>query len=81
MDVALSKEILNDKVTLSLNARDLFNSRIRRTTTTTSFYTNYEESQWRQRQVNISILYRFNQQKSNRERTGGDMDEDFDYEG
>ncbi|MFH4968962.1 outer membrane beta-barrel protein [Gaetbulibacter sp. M240] len=81
MDIALSKEILNDKVTISLNARDLFNSRIRRTTTTTSFYTNYEESQWRQRQVNLSILYRFNQQKSKKERSGQDMDDDFDFEG
>ena len=81
MDLALSKEILNDKVTISLNARDLFNSRIRRTTTTTSFYTNYEESQWRQRQINLSILYRFNQQKSKRERSGEDMDEEFDFEG
>ncbi|GAA4282009.1 TonB-dependent receptor domain-containing protein [Gaetbulibacter aestuarii] len=83
MDLAFSKEVLNDKLTISLNARDLFNSRKRRTTTTTAFFTNYEVSQWRQRQVNLSFLYRFNQPQSKRERSGQDEgpEANFDIDG
>ncbi|PQV50190.1 outer membrane receptor protein involved in Fe transport [Jejuia pallidilutea] len=79
MDVAFSKEVFKDKATLSLNVRDVFNSRIlRRTTETESFFSN-NESQWRVRQINLSLLYRFNQQKK---RSRSDFeDNEFDEEG
>ena len=32
--------------------------------TTTDFINQYSEFQWRQRQINVSLMYRFNQQKN-----------------
>ena len=82
IDLAFSKEILKNRGTLSLNVRDLLNSRKRQSTTTTDFFTRYNESQWRQRQINLSFIYRFNQQANKRNRSGnGNGDEDFDFEG
>ncbi|WP_179344811.1 outer membrane beta-barrel family protein [Winogradskyella ursingii] len=86
MDLAFSKELLDNNLTVSLNVRDLFNSRRRQSTTTTDFFERYSESQWRQRQINISAIYRFNQKLNKRERSGrgnnGDNgDDDFDFEG
>ena len=81
LDLAFSKEILNKKATISVNVRDLLNSRKYKSVTTTDFYSRYSEFQWRQRQVNVSFIYRFNQQLNKRERadrTGGD---DMDFEG
>ncbi len=81
IDLAFSKEIFNENATISLNVRDLLNSRKRKTLTTTEFFERYNESQWRQRQVNLSFIYRFNQQKKRNEQrnnqNGGDDDMDF----
>ncbi|MDN3666871.1 TonB-dependent receptor domain-containing protein [Algibacter miyuki] len=83
LDLAFSKEILNDNATISLNARDIFNSRKRRTLTTTEFFQRENESQYRQRQINLSFRYRFNQQKMRNERrnNNGGGDDDMDFEG
>ncbi|WP_455169201.1 outer membrane beta-barrel family protein, partial [Aegicerativicinus sediminis] len=79
MDLAFSKDILNNNGTISLNAQDVFNSRIYKSVTTTDFFERYGEFQWRQRQVNISFIYRFNQQKRRNEgRRGPD---NFDDDG
>ncbi|WP_035483096.1 outer membrane beta-barrel family protein [Gaetbulibacter saemankumensis] len=81
LDLAISKEILNNNATIALNARDVFNSRKRKTLTTTGFFERYSESQWRQRQVNVSFIYRFNQQKQrNERRNSGDNSGDDDFE-
>ena len=83
--LAFSKEIFNDNATISLNVRDLLNSRKRKSLTTTEFFSRYSENQWRQRQINVSFRYRFNQQKRRNERGnnqgGGDGDGDMDFEG
>lgn len=85
IDLAFSKEIWNNNATISINVRDLLNSRRRQSITTTEFFTRYNDSQWRQRQINVSFIYRFNQKldkrerSSNGERNGGD--DDFDFEG
>ncbi|MEO2127551.1 MAG: TonB-dependent receptor [Christiangramia sp.] len=79
IDVALSKEVLKDKATVSINARDLLNSRKRSQQITTDDFYQESEFQWRQRQINLSFIYRFNQQKKRNERRGGEdnmMDED-----
>ncbi|AJR04312.1 outer membrane beta-barrel family protein [Siansivirga zeaxanthinifaciens] len=82
LDLAFSKELFNNNATISLNIRDVFNSRKRKNLTTTEFFESYSESQWRQRQVNISFMYRFNQQKNkyerDREQNNGD---DMEFEG
>jgi len=82
LDLAFSKEIWNDNATMSLNVRDVFNSRIRRAQTTTDFFQRDRESQWRVRQVTVAFIYRFNQQKK-RQREGGNSGggDDFDFEG
>ena len=77
VDLAFSKEILNDNATLSVNVRDIFNGRKRSSQTTTEFFEQDSEFQWRQGQsVNVSFIYRFNQKKQRQQRRGGD--EDFD---
>jgi len=83
MDLAFSKEIFKDKATIALNVRDVFNSRKRQALTTTEFFSRYSEMQWRPRQITLSIMYRFNQQKKqqrNREQNGGNGDE-MEFEG
>ncbi|UAB82977.1 TonB-dependent receptor [Zunongwangia sp. SCSIO 43204] len=80
IDLALSKDIFNDNATISANVSDLLNSRKRQGTTTTDMFTQYSEFQWRQRQINVSLIYRFNQQKNQQRRENRDMDDD-DMEG
>ncbi|WP_138434114.1 TonB-dependent receptor domain-containing protein [Winogradskyella algicola] len=84
IDLALSKELFNNSLTLSLNVRDLLNSRRRKSVTTTDFFNRFRDSQWRQRQINFSVIYRFNQQLNKRDRSGrgnGNNGDDFDFEG
>ncbi|BAO77190.1 outer membrane beta-barrel protein [Winogradskyella sp. PG-2] len=85
INLAMSKELIENKLTVSLNVRDLLNSRKRQSTTTTDLFSRYSESQWRQRQVNLSVIYRFNQMLKKRDRSGGRGgnvgDDDFDFEG
>lgn len=63
VDIGLSRDILNNKGTLSLSIRDLFNSRKWRSETFNE--TSYQESefQWRSRSAQISFTYRLNQKK------------------
>jgi len=63
MDLAISKDFLKKKGTITLTARDLFNTRKRRYTTFgDNFYTE-GEFQWRSRQVKLTLNYRLNQKK------------------
>ncbi|MCM8569932.1 TonB-dependent receptor [Gramella jeungdoensis] len=78
LDLALSKDLFKDKATLSLNVRDLLNSRKRQSYTITDTYERDTEFQWRQGQnFTVSLIYRFNQQKKRQERRNGG-NEDFD---
>ncbi|MCB7480415.1 TonB-dependent receptor domain-containing protein [Christiangramia sediminis] len=78
IDVALSKEILNEKATIALNVSDILNGRRRASQTTTEFFEQDSEFQWRQGQaVNVSFIYRFNQQKQRQQRREGG-NEDFE---
>lgn len=82
LDVALSRDIFKDNATISLNARDLLNSRKRSSVTTTERFIQESEFQWRQRQVTLSLTYRFNQkknqQRNRRQNNGGDDGGDFE---
>ena len=82
MNLAASKDILKEKASISLNFSDVFNSSIsRRNTNLPGFLDQYSEFQWREPQVRVSFVYRFNQKKKeireNREDIGGGED----YEG
>ena len=83
-NLAFSKDVVKDKATVSLNVSDLFNSRKRRSETRTENVFTYSEFQWRERQITLSFLYRFNEQQDQRGRRGrngnGDQD-DYEFEG
>lgn len=80
IDLAFSKDIFNDNATLSLNMRDLLNSRKWQSYTLTETYERDSEFQWRKGQnFTVSLIYRFNQKKQRQERRGGD--EDFEEGG
>ncbi|WP_417886920.1 TonB-dependent receptor domain-containing protein [Zunongwangia sp.] len=82
INVALSKDILNDNATISVNAQDLFNSRKFTGNTVTKASSQYSEFQWRQRQINLSFIYRFNQQKNQqRKQRTPNTGDDGDMEG
>lgn len=77
VNIALSKDVLKDKGTLSFNISDLLNSRKRVMETYYSDFTNYSEFQWRQRQFKLSFTYRFNQKKKRGgQRNGGEENGD-----
>ncbi|MGI9552272.1 MAG: TonB-dependent receptor domain-containing protein [Aurantibacter sp.] len=83
-NLAISKEVIKDKADLSLNIRDLFNTGKRKSETRTENVFTYSEFQWRQRSINLSFLYRFNQQKNQRQgnrQRGGEDQGDFEDEG
>lgn len=75
MDLALSKEVLDEKATISFNIRDLLNSRKRLLSTETDFFTSEGELQRRERQITLSFVYRINQKK---ERNGRQKSEGFE---
>lgn len=82
LDLALAKDIMKGKATVTANVRDILNSRKRRSITEIDDY--YEEtvSQWRPRQFRVTFTYRLNQKKErrDRDRDGGD-DRDMENDG
>ncbi len=82
VDMALSKDIINDNATLTLNVSDLLNTRKRNSFTATDTFTSESEFQWRPRTVTMSFTYRFNQPKRQRPRDQrGGMEEEGGFEG
>lgn len=79
MNLAVSKDIMDDNGTLAFNVSDLLNSRKRKSFTETETFTSDSEFQWRERQFRLTFTYRFNEKKK-RERSGGGGD-DGGYEG
>ncbi|MBC8769983.1 TonB-dependent receptor [Arenibacter sp. BSSL-BM3] len=83
-DLGLSKDILKDKGSLTLNVGDIFNTRKRRSDTRTENVATYSEFQWRERQITLTFQYRFNQPQNQKGRNGGGRNgggEDMDFEG
>ena len=68
IDLAMSKDFLDDAMTISFNVNDLLNSRKRRSLTLTEDFESDSVFQWRQRIWTMGLLYRFNQKKSDRTR-------------
>lgn len=68
MNLALAKDIVKDKATLSLNVQDVFNSRKHRIETYLAQAETYSEMQWRERTINLAFTYRFNQKKQDERR-------------
>ena len=67
-NLAFSKDLMKDNGTMVLNISDVLNSRKRQGTSYTTFSETYGEFQWRQRQISLSFVYRFNQKKNQRQK-------------
>lgn len=81
MDVALSKDIIGNHASISLNVRDLLNSRKRNSLTVTDQFISESEFQWRSRTINLSFTYRFNQPNKKRRSTDNGMEGGMDEGG
>ena len=66
--MGFSKDVLKDKATISLNVSDLFNSRKMINEFNLPTLNSYSERQMRQRQINLTFVYRFNKQKTEKEK-------------
>lgn len=83
---AINKEVFKKKGTLSFRASDIFNSSRRITETFAQTFYSYSEFQWRQPTYILSLTYRINERKAERNRRraqragydGGD-DEGFGF--
>lgn len=82
MDIGANRDVFDNKGTLTLSIRDVFNSRRYRGTSEGEYFFQESEFQWRSRQVNLSFTYRINQKKerSRRDRDGGDYEGGEDME-
>lgn len=63
-DFSASKEVFNGKGTLNLNALDVFNTRRMRFITEGENFFSEGSSQFRRRQINLTLNYRINQAKN-----------------
>lgn len=68
LNMSMSKEVFNKKGTLSLNATDLFNSRIMKAHTLTQSVESYSQMQWRPRQITLNFVYRLGGPNKKKER-------------
>ena len=69
MNLAFSKDILKEKATVAFNISDVFNTRKRIfEANIPNFINSYSEVQWRVRQFTLSLTYRFNRAKNEKER-------------
>ncbi len=67
LDIGLSKDVLNGNGTLTLGARDLFNSHKHRNETFTPDFYSSSEMQFHSRVITFGINYRINQRKTEEE--------------
>ncbi len=79
IDLGLSRDVLKGNGTIVLSAKDIFNSRKRRSITETTNYYSESEFQWRTRQLIISFSYRLNQKKQRNKDGGGYEGGDGDF--
>ncbi len=77
VNLAFSKDLFNEKASISVNVSDLLNSQFRKQITNAPTFYSEGEFQWRRRTITGSFTYRFNQKKK-RVDNRGDQE---DYEG
>ena len=84
LDMALSKDVLNGNGTIGINARDLLDTRKRKSYTVTETFISDREFRWMPRSINVSFTYRFNQSKQDMQRSSrrqNGVNGDFEEEG
>jgi outer membrane receptor protein involved in Fe transport len=69
-NMAFSKDLFNEKASLSLSINDLFNSQRRNLESTTPTFYSDSYYRWRVRSYTLSFTYRFNQKKKRSQRNG-----------
>ena len=82
MNIAFSKDVLNENGTINFNISDVFNSRKRiMESYIPGVVDSNGEMQWRVRQINLSFTYRFNVKKNEKEKRtrGNQQDENGDF--
>lgn len=82
MNIAFSKDFLNENGTINFNISDVFNSRKRiMESYIPGVVDSNGEMQWRVRQINLSFTYRFNVKKNEKEKRtrGNQQDENGDF--
>lgn len=67
IDLGLAKDVFKSKGTLTLNVRDLLNTRRRRSIVDIPGYYSSSNNLWRPRQINLTLNFRLNQQKIQRD--------------
>ncbi len=70
-DIGISKDIFNKNATITLNVRDVFNSRKRRYIAQGEGFYSEGDFQWRARQTTLTLSYRLNQKKRQERNRGG----------
>jgi len=70
-NMALSKDLFEEKASIAFNVSDLFNTRKRISDIFAPTFTGSSEFQWRERSFNLSFTYRFNQKKKRQRQRGG----------
>lgn len=72
-NLGLSKDFLQEKMSVTLNVNNIFDSQIRKSETKTSSY--YLESEFKSqgRYVNVTVIYRFNRNKTEADRLPSSM--------
>ena len=69
-NTALSKDLMKDKLTLTFKVNDIFETQKWRIESFNENYRSYSESSWRGgRNIELNLIYRFNQKKSDRKRS------------
>lgn len=72
-NVGLSKDFLDDKMSVTLNVNNLFDSQIRKRETITPSYYLLSEYKSQGRYVNLTVIYRFNRKKNEADRLPDSM--------
>ena len=78
IDLGLAKDVFKGKGTLTFNVRDLMNSRRRRSVVDIPGYYSSSNNLWRPRQMTLTLNFRLNQQKI--ERDDDDKNDDGGFE-
>jgi outer membrane receptor protein involved in Fe transport len=72
-NLGLSKDFLQEKMSVTLNVNNLFDSQIRKSETQTSSYFWNSEFKSQGRYVNVTVIYRFNRNKTEADRLPSSM--------
>lgn len=81
LDFSLSKDLLNDRATITFNVRDVLNSRGYEVDSWGDNFIVHNEHRWGVRTFNLNFTYRFNQSKKEQkqqERRTGAMEEEME---